>query len=57
MGYADKIGKVFSLPLLSSENSRRNGWPSIRHAEGTNCSWGKLNSISDFLQDIAAPAG
>jgi hypothetical protein len=26
----------------------------IGHGEGTDCSWGKLNSISDFLQDIAA---
>jgi hypothetical protein len=26
----------------------------IWHAEGADCSWGKLNSISDFLQEIAA---
>jgi hypothetical protein len=26
----------------------------IWHAEGTDYAWGKPNSISDFLQDIAA---
>jgi hypothetical protein len=35
--------------------SRRNGDPTIRHAKRTDCSCGKLTSISDFLQEIAAP--
>ena len=28
--------------------------PAMRHAKRTDCSWGKLTSISDFLQEIAA---
>jgi len=32
------------------------GQTTIWHAGGTDCSWGKLNSISDFLQEIAALA-
>jgi hypothetical protein len=30
--------------------------PTISHAEGTDCSWRKLNAVSDFLQYIAALA-
>ena len=44
----------FFLALLSSRKSRRNGGPTIRHAEGMDCSWDKLSLISDFLQEIAA---
>jgi hypothetical protein len=46
----------FFLTLLSSRKSRRNGGPTIRHAEGMDCSWGQLTLSSDFLQEIAARA-
>jgi hypothetical protein len=37
--------------------ARASGWHAHnRRAEGTDCSWGKLNSISGFLQEIAARA-
>jgi hypothetical protein len=53
MGYARFPGEDFFLALLSSRKSRRNGDPTIQPAEGMNCSSGKLNAVSDFLQEIA----
>jgi hypothetical protein len=41
-------------PAFPSRKRRRNGGPKIWHAEGIDCSWGKFNLISDFLQEIAA---
>jgi hypothetical protein len=38
--------------VVAKEPSKRR--PTIRHAEGMDCSWDKLSLISDFLQDIAA---
>jgi hypothetical protein len=53
MGYRRFSVKDFSTALLSSRKRRGNGDPTIRHAEGMDCSWDKLSLISDFLQDIA----
>jgi hypothetical protein len=50
------FARNFFLALLSSRKIRRNGDPTIWHAKRTDCSWGKLTSISDFLQEIAARA-
>src|SRR3984957_15537608 len=55
MGYTRFSAKIFSS-RLSSRKSRRNGGPTIRHAEEMDCSWGDLSLISDFLQEIAARA-
>jgi hypothetical protein len=53
MGYADKAEKFFPTALsVAKEPSKR--LPAIWHEKGTDCSWGKRNSISDFLQDIPA---
>jgi hypothetical protein len=54
MGYADKSEKVFFIPLFVAVKE-----PSQRLAHDlawrrTDCSWRKLNTISDFLQDVAA---
>jgi hypothetical protein len=53
MGYADKAEKFFPTALsVAKEPSKR--LPAIWRVKGTDCPWGKRNSISDFLQDIAA---
>jgi hypothetical protein len=56
MGYRIFSIEDFSTALLSSRKRRGNGNPTIEHAEGMDCSYGKLSLISDFLQDIAAGA-
>jgi hypothetical protein len=47
----------FPLEIFSARFCRREGpskrRPTIRHAKRTDCSWGKLTSTSDFLQEIA----
>ena len=55
-GLHEIFSERFFLALLSSRMSRRNGEPPIWYAKRTDCSWGKLNVISDFLQEIAARA-
>jgi hypothetical protein len=52
-GLQEIFRRRFFLARLSSRKRRRNGGPKIRHAEGMDCSWGKLSLISDFLQEIA----
>jgi hypothetical protein len=42
----------FFHPLLSRRQNPGAGKPTIWRAEKTDCSWGKLNSISDFPQMI-----
>jgi hypothetical protein len=51
-GLHEIFSRSFFLALLSS----RNGSPAIRYGEGMDCSWGKLTSVSDFLQEIAVRA-
>jgi hypothetical protein len=53
MGYADKSEKNFSSRFCRHEGAVETA-PTISHAEWTDCSSGKLNLISDFLQEIAA---
>jgi|HubBroStandDraft_3_1064219.scaffolds.fasta_scaffold33154_2 hypothetical protein len=54
--------KLFISPFPWRE-IRRNGRPQSWHAEAQDCSWGKLNLVSDFLQEIVvrpiflSPAG
>jgi hypothetical protein len=48
--------KGFFHPLLSCRQNSGAGKPTIWRAEGTDCSWGKPNSVSDFLQDISTRA-
>src|ERR1700722_20067750 len=48
-GLHDIFSERFFLAPLSSGTSRRNGDPTMRYAKRTDCSWGKLNLISDFL--------
>jgi hypothetical protein len=43
-----------ALFFVAKQASQRQ--PTIWHAEGMDCSWGKLNLISDFLQEIPARA-
>jgi hypothetical protein len=53
MAYTDNREKDFSSRFhLTKEPSKRLAM--IWHTEGTDCTWGKPTSISDFLQDIAA---
>jgi hypothetical protein len=55
IGYEGKSRKVFSSRFCRRKQPSKH----LAHdsaAAGTNCSWDKLNSISDFLQDIAALA-
>jgi hypothetical protein len=42
----------FFLALFPWRSKRRNGSPRSWHAEGQDCSWGELNLVSDFLQEI-----
>jgi hypothetical protein len=53
MGYTRIFSSSFSLALLSSGNSRRSCGPTIRHAEGTDGSWGQFSFIADFQQQNA----
>jgi hypothetical protein len=53
MGYTDKTEKSFSSRFCRRERAVETVKPTIWHGEGTDCSWGKLNSISNFPQDIA----
>jgi hypothetical protein len=55
MGYAKKPEKNFSSRFCRRERSV-DGCPRFGHGEGTDCSWGKLNQISDFLQEIVTGA-
>jgi hypothetical protein len=48
-----RSAEIFFHPLLSCRQNPGAGKPTIWRAEGTDCSWGKLNSVSDFLQDIS----
>jgi hypothetical protein len=45
--------KIFprAFVVADAPSKRR---PTIRYAKRPDCSWGKLNLISDFLQEIAA---
>jgi hypothetical protein len=51
MGYAEKPENNFSSRFCRREKLLRPLAHDL-HGEGTDCSWGKLNSISDFLQEI-----
>ncbi len=51
MAYEAFSGKNFSLSLSGSAET-----PEREPAEGQDCSWGKLNLFSDFLQEITARA-
>jgi hypothetical protein len=55
-GLHEIFSAQFFVAPLSSRKSRRNGGATIQHAKRTDCSWGNLTSISDFLQEIVAPA-
>jgi hypothetical protein len=55
-GYAGFSLKEISRALLPPRQNRGNGSPRFWPAEGTDWSWGKLNSISDFLQEIVVGA-
>jgi hypothetical protein len=50
MGYADFSAKNFSSRFFRRHGSAGTGAPRGWHAEAQDCSWAKLNSISDFLQ-------
>jgi hypothetical protein len=45
---------IFFLSPFSWHSKRWNASLRPLHAEAQDCSWGKLNLISDFLQEIAA---
>ena len=49
-----KSGRFFPPAFVVSKERDRTIVP-IWHAEGTGCSLGKLNSISDFLQELLPP--
>jgi hypothetical protein len=48
--------KGFFSPAFVLSPDPGAGKPTIWRAKGTDCSWGKPNSISDFLQDISTRA-
>ena len=54
-GYARFSLENFSRRFLAVR-SARSGAGARHHGEGHDCSWGKLSSVSDFLQEIAVLA-
>jgi hypothetical protein len=53
MGYRRFSVEVFSSRFGRRESALETADPKIRHAEGMDCSCGKLSLISDFLREIA----
>jgi hypothetical protein len=53
MGYDGFSGKNFSPPF-SAGGKRRKGASGRGYAAVGDCSWRKLNLVSDFLQEIVA---
>jgi hypothetical protein len=52
MSYAAFNWNNFSRALLRGARSAGTGACGRGHAEAQDCSWGKLNLVSDFLQAI-----
>jgi hypothetical protein len=52
MGYTAFSAENFSRALLRGARPAGTGACGRGHAEAQDCSWGKLNLISDFLQEI-----
>jgi hypothetical protein len=52
-GLQEKIEESFFYSPFSPENGHRGSLALDSVRGGTNCSWDKLNLISDFLQEIA----
>jgi hypothetical protein len=46
--------QIIFLAAFTLAKERRTGYLWSWHGERTDCSWGKLSLISDFLQDIPA---
>jgi hypothetical protein len=55
MGYTRFSLENFSRRFLALR-SAKSGAGARHHGEGHDCSWGKLSSVSDFLQEIAVRA-
>jgi hypothetical protein len=55
MGYEEKTQGIFSA-RFSPRRRRHSGHQPHLAAEEQNCSWGKLNLISNFLQSIVVSA-
>jgi hypothetical protein len=51
----DKSRRIFPPAFVVAKDPLKRQ-PTIFQAEGTDCSWGKLNLISDFLQYLSAQA-
>src|ERR1700722_3888048 len=47
-----KAGKLFSRAFSLALRGAGTGTCGRGHAEAQDCSWGKLNLVSDFLQDV-----
>jgi hypothetical protein len=52
----DKARKFFSRSFLRGVGAAGTGTGGRGHAEAQDCSWGKLNLASDFLQEIVVGA-
>jgi hypothetical protein len=50
MGYAARNTETFFSALFPSVERRHNERVCLGHAEAPDCSWSKLNLVSDFLQ-------
>jgi hypothetical protein len=55
MGYAAYSGKYFSPSFSLALRGAGTGACGRGHAEGQDCSWGKLNLVSDFLARNCRP--
>jgi hypothetical protein len=56
MGYEAKSAAKFIARFFRDVEKRRSGSPRSWHMEAQDCSWGKLNLVSDFLQEIVIRA-
>ncbi|HWY82327.1 MAG TPA: hypothetical protein VNY10_10435 [Roseiarcus sp.] len=56
MGYADKTQEIFLVRFSPRQWAPQREPTPLWQVERPNCSWGKLNLISDFLQSIVVPA-
>jgi hypothetical protein len=54
MGYAAFSGNEFSARFVRDVGGAGSAAVGRGHAEGMDCSWGKLTAISDYRQAIVA---
>ena len=54
MGYTGFSAKIFLAPFSAQMTPMGTAGRGSGHTEGQNCSWGKLNHVCDFLQEIVS---